>query len=119
MNPARNILSLVPDLFFASKINTAATHLGVTIHATTPERLVADARARHPDLIIVDLHTPGGVLDAVRELKRDPALANTRVIGFYSHVEAQMRAAALEAGVDEPMPRSAFTVKLAALLAGN
>ncbi len=119
MNSARIILSLVPDLFFASKINTAAAHLGVLIHATTPEQLAADARAQRPDLIIIDLHASGGVLDAVRELKRDPALAGTRVIGFYSHVEAQMRVAALEAGVDEPLPRSAFTVKLAALLAGS
>lgn len=119
MNSPRIILSLVPDLFFASKINTAASHLGVTIHATTPDRLVEDARAHGPDLIIVDLHATGGVLDAVRELKRDPALAGTRIIGFYSHVEAQMRVAALDAGVDEPLPRSAFTVKLAALLAGS
>ncbi len=119
MNPARIILSLVPDMFFASKINTTASHLGVAIHATTPERLVSDARARQPDLVIIDLHTPGGVLDAVRELKRDPALAGTRIVGFYSHIEAPIRTAALEAGVDEPMPRSAFTVKLAALLAGT
>ena len=119
MDPARSILSLVPDLFFASKINTAASHLGVTIHATTPERLAADARAHQPGLIILDLHASGGVLDAVRELRRDPALARTRIVGFYSHVEARMRTAAQEAGVDEPMPRSAFTVRLAALLRGS
>ena len=119
MKPSRVILSLVPDLFFASKITTAATHLGVAIHATTPEQLVADCHALTPDLIIVDLHAPGGVLDAVRDLKRDPAIAAVRIVGFYSHVEAHVRAAALEAGVDEPLPRSAFTVKLASLLAGE
>ena len=117
MNPSRVILACVPDLFFASKITTAATHLAVVLHATTPERLVADNNIYRPDLIIIDLHAPGGVLDSVRELRRDPAAAAVRIIGFYSHVEAHIRTAALDAGVDEPMPRSAFTVKLANLLA--
>lgn len=113
----RRVLALVPDLFFASRITTTATHLGVAVHATTPDRLVADCREIRPALIIIDLHAPGGALEAVRELKRDPVTAGVRVVGFYSHVEAHVRAAALEAGVDEPMPRSAFTAKLATLLA--
>ena len=39
MNAKRVVLSLVPDLFFAAKIATTAAHLGVTVHATTPDGL--------------------------------------------------------------------------------
>ena len=119
MSAPRLVLALVPDLFFASKITTAAAHLGVTVRATTPDRLAADCRAISPALVIIDLHAPGGVLEAVREMKRDSATAAVHIVGFYSHVEVRVRAAALQAGVDEPLPRSVFTAKLAALLAGE
>jgi NADH:ubiquinone oxidoreductase subunit 6 (subunit J) len=39
-------------------------------------------------------------------------------VGFYPHVDRALREAALAAGVDQVLPRSAFTVRLAALLAG-
>ena len=113
-----NVLMLVPDLFFASKIQTAAAHLGARVTPTTAARLAADCGEHRPDLVFVDLHAGADALEAVRRLKRDAALASVRVIGFYSHVDADTRRAAIEAGVDEAMPRSAFTVKLAALLGG-
>ena len=115
----RFVLLLVPDLFFTARIRTAAQHLGVEVAPTEPARLAAECRARRPDLVIVDLHAAGGALDAIRDLKRDPALAAIPVTGFYSHVDAATRDAGLAAGVDVAMPRSAFTVKLAALLAGG
>jgi DNA-binding NarL/FixJ family response regulator len=109
---------IVPDLFFAAKIRTAARHAGVAVEPTEPARLLADCRAKRPDLVIVDLHAAGGALEAVRALKDDAELAGIPVTGFYSHVDEAARLAALAAGVDQAMPRSAFTVKLAALLAG-
>ena len=71
-----------------------------------------------PDLAIVDLHTPGN-LEAVRELRLDPATHELRVVGFYSHVDQDTRAAAVASGVSDVMPRSAFTAKLAAILSGT
>ncbi len=116
MTTPRFVLILVPDLFFAAKIRTAAKHLGVEVGPTVAARLADDCRRRLPDLVIVDLHAPGGVLDAVRAVKRDTALAGVPVIGFYSHVDDAARREALEAGVDAAMPRSTFTLRLAALL---
>ena len=118
MSAARFVLLVVPDLFFRSRIQTTAAHLNVETGHTTATRLVADAGSRRPDLVIVDLHEPEGVLDAVRELKRDAAVAAVPVVGFYPHVDDATRRAAIEAGVDDVMPRSAFTVRLAALLRG-
>ena len=119
MSGTRFILLAVRDLFFAAKIRTAAAHLGLEVGHTTALRLVDDCRRRRPDLVIVDLHAADGLLDAVRDMKRDAALAAVPVIGFYSHVDDAVRRAALEAGVDEAMPRSAFTLRLAALLEGR
>jgi DNA-binding NarL/FixJ family response regulator len=119
MSASRYVLVAVSDLFFLAKIQTTATHAGVELATTTAARLVDDCRRRRPDRVIVDLHAPGGVLDAVRDLRRDTALASIPVLGFYSHVDDATRRAALEAGVDEAMPRSAFTVRLAALLRGD
>jgi len=119
VSAARFVLLAVPDLFFAAKIQTAAAHLELDLGHTTAARLVDDCRRRRPDLVIVDLHAPDGVLDAVRDLKRDAALGTVPVIGFYSHVDDAVRRAALEAGVDQALPRSAFTLRLASLLQGR
>ena len=67
---------------------------------------------------IVDLHAPGA-LDAVRALRSAPGGDDASVIGFYSHVDQALRAAALEAGVTSALPRSAFTARLPELLRGD
>lgn len=113
----RLVRLVVPDLFFVARIQTAAAHLGVEIGMSTPASLADDCREPRPDLVIVDLYAEG-VLDAIRALKADAGLAGVRVIGFYSHVDDATRRAALDAGIDEALPRSAFTVKLATLLGG-
>jgi len=113
MTAPRRIVLLTPDLFFETRIRTAAAHLGVDITLATAATFVADchdaARA------LVDLHAPGAI-DAIRAAKADPATGHLRITGFYSHVDATTRDAALAAHVDEAMPRSVFTQRLAALL---
>lgn len=119
MNARRRILVVVPDLFFASKVDTAARHLELEVRHVDAAGLVPACRERRPDLVIVDLHGEGGVLHSVRELKSHPASATIPVVGFYSHVDDAVRRAAREAGVDNVMPRSAFTARLASLLEGG
>lgn len=107
----------VPDLFFATRITSTAQQLGLAVSACAPAQLVERCRAEKPDLAIVDLHAHG-VLDAVRALRADPATEAVVVVGFYSHVDSATREAAIAAGIANPMPRSAFTAKLAEILAG-
>jgi DNA-binding NarL/FixJ family response regulator len=114
----RRVIAVVPDLFFAAKIRTAAAHLGVELDEVAADQLVDASRERPPNLVIVDLHGPGEPLTAVRALKADVALAGIEVVGFYSHVDDAARRAALDAGVDQVLARSAFTVRLARLLEG-
>lgn len=114
----RQVVIAVPDLFFATRIVETARVRAVEVAACAPAQLAERCRTAMPDLAIVDLHAPGN-LDAVRALRREPATRDLRVVGFYSHVDGATRAAALESGVTDVLPRSAFTARLAAILAGE
>jgi DNA-binding NarL/FixJ family response regulator len=117
MTTPRRIVLLTPDLFFETRVCTAAAQLGVAMSLATPATLAAAMRDTSPARVLVDLHAPGAI-DAVRAVKADAAIAAIPVTGFYSHVDDATRTAALAAGVDEALPRSTFTVRLATLLAG-
>ena len=114
----RQVLVAVPDLFFSTRIMSTAQQLGVHVVACAPSALAVCARSAIPDVAIVDLHAEGA-LDGVRALRADPVTEQVRVVGFYSHVDNALRASAIESGVTDPMPRSAFTAKLVAILSGN
>lgn len=114
----RNVLAVVPDLFFSAKISAVARAAGVTLAFAAPAAAAARAAELRPDAVIVDLHAPGAI-ETVRALKAAEATAAIRVSGFYSHVETDLRRAALEAGADDVLPRSAFVTRLPALLTGE
>ena len=118
MNP-RRVVAVVPDLFFATRIAGTAAHLGVALEMPAPEDALGIIRRAPPDLIILDLHAPGEPLALARALSADPATGAVPLIGFYSHVDGALREAAIAAGIDHVLPRSAFTVRLPALLAGE
>jgi hypothetical protein len=50
-------------------------------------------------------------------MKADPELAAIPSIGFVSHVQTELIDAARQAGVDEVLARSAFTMRLPEILA--
>ena len=114
----RRILVAVPDLFFSARIDATARASGTTLIVCALADLPERSRTEHPDMVIADLHAPG-VFEAVRALRANLATRDLRVVGFYSHVDNETRAAALEAGVTDVMPRSAFTAKLGAILTGE
>ena len=112
------ILVSVPDLFFSTRIVSTAQQLGVAVESCTPAELAERCKRERPSIAIVDLQVPPN-LEAVRALRRDAVTREQRVVGFYAHVDHATRAAALEAGVDEVLPRSAFTTRLSLLLSGT
>ena len=74
-------------------------------------------RTGTPALVIFDLNAEGcRPLEAIRQLKADPGLKDTAVLGFLSHVQHDLKAAALEVGCDRVMARSAFTTQLPEIL---
>ena len=115
----RRVLVVVPDLFFATRIAATAQALGVEIIASPAAEALEACRREPPDLVILDLHGSGDPAGLARALKADPASGGVRIAGFYSHVDQERRRAAEAAGVDEVLARSAFTARLATLLAGS
>ncbi len=116
---ARRVVAVVPDLFFATRITETAARLAVTLETPAPAEALDAIRRRPPDLVILDLRAAGEPLALARALKTDPATRSVPIVGFYPHVEGALREGALAAGVDQVLPRSAFTARLPALLAGE
>ncbi len=113
---AATVLMMVRDLMLRSRIEGAATALGVV---TVPAATIAIARARaeehHPAIIFVDLsdgHFP--LADARREMRA--AAPAARLVGFASHVDMKAFKAAREAGFDRVLSRSEFVTRLPELL---
>jgi len=113
-----SVIAVVDDLFFGAKILETAERLNVSLRLVrSPEELEAQARAYRPGLLIFDLNAEScQPLQAIRRVKANPELKNTPALGFYSHVQHDLKAAAAEAGCDRIMARSAFTAQLPELL---
>jgi hypothetical protein len=87
-----------------SKVSAASP--GVVFVGSAAGLAAASAGA---DLVVVDLSRPG-VVDALAGL-------SARTIGFGSHVDRELLAAASAAGCDLVLPRSQFFSRLGELLA--
>jgi DNA-binding NarL/FixJ family response regulator len=112
------VLAVVEDLFFGAKLLEVARHLDVSLSLVRPlEEIITQVRERRPALVILDLQGAAAQpLEAIRGIKADAELRTTRVLGFLSHVQADLRASAVEAGCDEVLPRSAFAARLPEIL---
>jgi len=109
--PAGEIIALVRDLLFASRITATARAAGIPVTVVRdPAQLAAASPSR---LLLVDLNLPGA-LEAATLWKRS---TSGHVTGFVSHVDADTIARARAAGIDQVLPRSRFVEVLPDLLA--
>jgi CheY-like chemotaxis protein len=117
----RTIIAVVDDLFFASKIRGTGEQVGARVHfVKSILDAMAKAGAENPALVVVDLNA--GCCDAVelaRTFRGDDNLNAIPLLGFFSHVQTELQQAAITAGFDRVMPRSAFTKNLASILQGQ
>ena len=118
---SQTVISVVDDMFFASKIRAVAEAAGVEISfPRSVEAVVSKARETKPGLIVVDLHNqriePVALAQA---LKSDEELSNIKLLGFFSHVQTELKKNALSAGFDEVIPRSVFARDLEELLTAD
>ena len=118
---ARNVIAIVDDLFFASKIRGTAEQVGVAVRfARTVEALVDTARRDPPSLIICDLHSQKiDPNELARQLKADEQLRSIPLVGFFSHVQTELQREAEQAGFDRVLPRSVFSRDLPDILSGQ
>src|SRR4051795_101581 len=112
------ILAVLDDLMFTSKIKTTAGKLGVAVtFARSTDGALAEMRKSAPSLVILDLNNARtNPLGIVAAMKQEPALASIPTVGYASHVQTDVIAAARRVGVGDVMARSAFTQQLPDIL---
>jgi CheY-like chemotaxis protein len=121
MSQSEKIIAVVDDMFFASKINSAANAAGRQVERVkSREQLEQSVYDQLPSLIIIDLNSERlDPLEAIEFLKSRPELSVAPVVGFVSHVETELIRRAQMAGCDYVMPRSAFSQLLPEIAAGR
>jgi CheY-like chemotaxis protein len=100
------VAAYVPDLLFGSNVLGMLRAAGFEADLCGDEealrRCAAGARG-----VIVDLTSDAPArASLVERLRTEGALDDARTLAFYSHVEADTRALAIDAGFDEVVPRS-------------
>ena len=98
------VVALAPDLFFASKIDATLKAAGHEVTILGADPVIGDA-----DLVIVDLDNTADLSVALRP--------GTPTLGFYSHVDADTRRRAEEAGFDLVVARSRMAREMPTLVA--
>lgn len=113
------IVAVVDDMFFAAKIRGTAEQLGMPVKIVKDiKKIVGNELA--PRLIIVDLQAARFDPFAVAtEVKADARLRETKLLGFFSHVENELARRARASGFDVVMPRSVFARRLPEILCGG
>ena len=118
---SRQIIAVVDDLFFASKIRGTAEQAGVMVgFARSADGVGEMVRQNRPSLIICDLHSRKiDPLELAKTLKANAETQDIPVLGFFSHVQTELQEQAKQAGFDQVIPRSVFTRDLAEILSGR
>ncbi len=114
MPKSKKVLAAVEDLFFVVKINDLAKRAGLEVEFLKSEdELLVQTEQQQPLMVIVDLNNnklePVGL---IAKLKGAAATKGVSVIGFVSHVQAELKQQAQEAGANMVMARSAFSSNL-------
>jgi CheY-like chemotaxis protein len=112
------ILALLPDLLFGSKVQGMLTSAGHEVAVLSAEPDSWDQLAGS-DVLIVDLCSDEidgvGIVDT---LAGGGALSDCKTLAFYRHTEVEVREAALTAGFDIVVPRSRMAREGVALVDG-
>jgi CheY-like chemotaxis protein len=100
------VAALIPDLLFGSKVQSALQDAGHEVDLITGE-LEAWDEVGGIDLLVVDLTSPDvdGV-EIFETLATGGELHGVRSLGFFAHVQPEVRERALQAGFDLVVPRS-------------
>src|SRR3954469_11340159 len=108
---------LCPDLMFGSRMDEALRAAGHEVTLFSGEDM-ARAAVDRSDALVLDLAADefdGPML--VESMRMGRELEGTVTVGFYPHVEQDVRRRADEAGVDVVVPRSRMAREGAAVLA--
>ena len=95
-----------------------------TLEAMSARDGIAAAKAHHPDLILMDIQLPDmNGMDALRELRADPATAGIKAMAVSASVMPEDRSRILTAGFDgfqgKPIRIAEFSEAVQKMLAGR
>lgn len=107
------IIAIVKDLFFQTKIETTSALVGKPVKIIADEASLINALKENPKLVIWDLNAGFNLVKTVKLIKEH---SQAKIIAYLSHVQTDLIKKAKDNGIDEVMPRSAFTIKLAEIL---
>jgi len=113
----KKVLAVVGDLMFTVKINEAARRAGLHVDFVKSEKDAVEKAKEKPALIILDLN--GGAVHPLKLIAKLKGSAETKgisLLGFISHLDAELKRQAQEAGCDMVMARSAFSQNLPMIL---
>ena len=116
-NTKKKVIAVLSDLMFTVKIQDAAKRAGLDVtFVKTMESALTQAQ-QNPAAFLLDLNDVGAKpLELIDQLKSNVETSGINLIGFVSHVQADLIQAAREKGCDTVMARSAFSQNLPALL---
>ena len=100
------VAALIPDLLFGSKVQSALEGAGHEVDLITGPVEAWD-EIGGIDVLVVDLTSPDvdGV-ELMESLATGGELRAVRTLGFFAHVQPEVRERALAAGFDQVVPRS-------------
>src|SRR5580704_8243059 len=113
----KTVLAVLEDLFFMVKINESAKRAGFSVEFVKSAEDALHNAKTNPALIIVDLNFQGvDPLKLIRTLKSSAEMKHISVLGYVSHVQAELKQQAQESGCDMVLARSAFSQNLPQIL---
>ncbi len=109
----RRVLAVLTDLFFSVKLSEAAKRNGLALEFVTEGKEVLEKAKTKPQLIVFDLnYEAANPLQIISKLKGNTETKGISLIGYLSHIQAELKQQAQEAGCDMVMARSALSQNL-------
>ena len=113
---SKSVVAVLDDVFFLVKIADAAKRAGLTLKVVKSEEDALGAAQGKPLLIVLDLNCKAvQPLSLISRLKSGDT-KDIPVLGYVSHVQADLRRAAQDTGCDMVVARSAFSQNLPEIL---
>lgn len=113
----KKVVAVLSDLMFTVKIQEAAKRAGLeAVFVKSEQDALAQAKDQ-PAVMILDLNNTGlQPLDVISKLKSDQETSKITLLGYVSHVQADLKQAAQDKGCDMVIARSAFSQNLPTIL---
>jgi len=107
---SKRVLAVVTDLFFTAKLSEAAKRNGLALEFVKEGKELLEKAQAKPVLIIFDLNFDAvAPLALIAKLKSSAETKGISLLGYLSHLQAELKMQAQEAGCDMVMARSAMS----------